>query len=419
MALNKSQVAWVLYDFANSAYYLMIPTILFPLYFRKVIAISFLSPDISWSLAVSVPIIIMGILSPILGAIADLAKKRKLLLIISFCTTVFLSAMLGFINSNNHIWVSLVFMFSMLTFNASLFLYDAFLPIEVEDNKNTAVLSCLGWGIGYLGGIICLGLLYPLIKHAELPAAIKTYQSAFVFIALYYLFFSLPTIFYLKESAGRISPRSKKTHNLTYGGIIQVISTIKRWRENKEIFKFLLGNYLINDGLATMTYFTTIFASETVKMSLNEIMYAFIIVQIVAIPCTIIFGYLAERFGYKRVLLWTIVIWIFIVIGYYSAQTKGHYYILSILVGTVLGSTPAISRALLSQMIEKTQSAEIFGFNAFSSRISSVFGPILFGIIATISGNQRVGVLSLLVFFILGYFVLRQVRVFQNINITD
>jgi MFS transporter, UMF1 family len=413
MKLSKSQLAWIFYDFANSAFHLMIPTILFPLYFRKVIAVGFEAPDLLWSIVATIPILTMGLISPALGAIADYTKKRKSFLVVSLSTTILLTLILASTSPDSLIWSSLIFIGAMLAFYASLFLYDAFLPLQTGGGKGTAFLSGLGWGIGYLGGLLCMALLYPLIKDAELPSAARAFQLSFLIIAGYYLLFSLPTIIYLKEPY----TNNKQSTNLSEairGGLRQVILTVRNWRDYKEIFKFLLGFYFVNDGLTTVVFFTSIFAAETVKMTVNEILFAFIVVQIVGVPTTILVGTLAERLGYKRVLYWTVFLWIFIVTGFYFAQTKEHFYLLSIATGTVIGSTPATARALLAKMVKREKAGEIFGFNALSSRASSVIGPILFGTISTVTGSQRIAILSLIPFFGFGLWVLSLVRVQQD-----
>jgi len=417
MRLNKSQIAWVLYDFANSAFYLMIPTILFPLYFREVIASGAKSPDMLWSVTIAIPILIMGIISPALGAIADYTKKRKAFLIVSFSIAIIFTAILTSTGKGSIIWGSLVFIIAMLSFHASLFLYDSFLPLQTGGGKGTAFLSSLGWGIGYLGGLICMALLYPLIKDATLPASAREFQLCFLIVAGYYLIFSLPTILYLKEPKSSIYKQPANALESMKGGLKQVVSTIRQWRNYREIFKFLIGYYLVNDGLATLVYFTSIFAAQTVKMTVNEILIAFVIVQVIGVPATILNGLLAERFGYKRVLLWTVLLWVLIVTGFYFAQTKEHYYALSVCVGVVIGSTPAIGRALLAKMVKQEQAGEIFGFNALSSRVSAVLGPILFGAISTATGSQRPAVLSLVIFFGLGFLVLSLVSVREKQSI--
>lgn len=413
MKLNKSKIAWVLYDFANSAFHLMIPTILFPLYFRQLIAVNFPLPDLLWGIVATTPVLIMGFISPALGAIADYTQKRKYFLVGSLSIAILLTAILASINPNSIIINSLLFGGAMFTFHASLFLYDAFLPLQSGGGKGTAFLSGLGWGIGYLGGLICLALLYPLIKNAQLPAATGAFRLSFLIVAGYYLVFSLPTIFYIKEPYVNDSKQSVNLFEAIRRGLGQVKFTLRKWRDNKEIFKFLLGFYFVNDGLSTVVFFTSIFAAETVKMTINEILLAFIIVQAVGIPATILSGLLAERVGYKRVLCWSVFLWIFIVIGFYFAQTKEHFYLLSIATGTVIGSTPATARALLAKMVKPENTGEIFGFNALSSRVSSVIGPILFGTISTITGSQRMAILSLIVFFSIGLWILSLVGVQQ------
>lgn len=388
----------------------MIPTILFPLYFRKILAVDVSSPDLLWSIVVAIPVLIMGLVSPILGALADHAEMRKVFLIASFGTAILFTGLLAIPGHGSLILGSLVFMGAMLAFHASLFLYDSFLPLQTSRGKGTAFLSGLGWGIGYVGGLLCMAIVYLLIKDAELPASIEVFQLSFLIVAIYYLVFSLPVVFFLKEPHTGISEQYNNAIGALRSSLRQVISTLRKWKDNREIFKFLIGFYLVNDGLTTLVYFTSVFAAETVKMTVKEILFAYVIVQGVGVVATILLGLLAERVGTKLVLLGTVFFWILIIPALFFAQTKEQYYLISIAVGFVIGSTPATARALLAQMVKESQTAEIFGFNAFSSRVSSVVGPLLFGAISTATDSQRIAMLSLIVFFAGGAFVLSMVR---------
>jgi len=169
--------------------------------------------------------------------------------------------------------------------------------------------------------------------------------------------------------------------------------------------------YLINDGLSTLVYFTSIFASSTLKMSSTEILNSFLFVQLVGVPSTIILTSLSERIGYLRMLIFTVILWVLIGISFSIVNSITQFYILALFVGLVIGTTPALGRAILSRFIENRQdSSEFFGFHTFTSRTSSIIGPLLFGIISVATGNQQIAFLSLGVFFILGLILLFRIR---------
>lgn len=401
MKYTKSQLAWVSYDFANSAFHLLIPTVLFPLFFKSVILNNHNNSDIYWSLAVSIPILISGLVAPFLGAFIDKRHKYRLFFIVVTSITILLNFVLGIVSPSN-IYMIVLFSTCILFFNLSQFSYDSFLPTQ-KQGKGVASLSGLGWGIGYLGGIICMIPVYLIINKVVLPDNYQAYQTAFIVVALFYLIFTLPSFIFLKvkpsENVIKTTPIKK------------VISTVLDWKKNREIFIFLIAFYLINDALATLVYFTTIFASTTLNMPTNQILAAFLIVQLIGVPSTIVFCNLSEKLGYIKTFILTIILWLLISVFFLLVDSPTEFYILSFFVGLVIGTTPAMARAILSTLLTKRQDiAEIFGFNSFASRSSSILGPIVFGIISTVTGNQKLALASLFLFFITGLFLVLKIK---------
>lgn len=405
-----SRLAWVSYDFANSAFHLLIPTVLFPLFYQGMLSPNPLVSDLFWSIIVSLPVLIAGISAPFIGAMLDRNKKNKTFFIISTSASIFLTFLLGYISPLNHNYLLLIiFALCMLSFNLSQFTYDAFLPNQIE-GKGTAMLSGLGWGFGYLGGILCMLPIAFIIKDKTLPNDYSSYQTCFLIVGLFYLVFSLPSFFLINSTKAR-----KKKESLGISPYIKVFSTIKNWKKNRHIFLFLITFYLINDGLSTLVYFTSIFASKTLQMSAKEILTAFLFVQLIGVPSTIFFCYLSERIGYLKMFASTVILWIFISLGFLIVSNTVEFYVLSFVVGLVIGTTPALGRAILSSYLTRHEDAiEFFGFNAFASRISAVLGPLLFGIISSTFESQKLGLLSLIVFFGLGLVGLKLQQKFSS-----
>lgn len=401
MKYSKSQLAWVSYDFANSAFHLLIPTVLFPLFFKTVILSNSENSDFFWSIVVSIPILISGLVAPFLGALLDKTQKYRLFFILVTSITIILNFILGIINPSS-IYIIILFSTCLLFFNLSQFSYDSFLPTQKE-GKGLASLSGLGWGIGYLGGIVCMIPVYFIINKVILPDNYQAYQTAFIVVAIFYLLFTLPSFIFLK---------AEKKHTTTIASPYKkVISSIRDWRGNREIFIFLIAFYLINDALATLVYFTSIFAATTLHMPTTEILISFLIVQVIGIPATIIFCNISEKFGYIKTFILTIIIWLFISVFFLILNSAIHFYILSVLVGLVIGTTPALARAILATFLTKRSDiAEIFGFNSFASRSSATLGPLVFGIVSTVTKNQKLALASLFFFFIAGLFLILKIK---------
>lgn len=406
MKYSKSQLSWISYDFANSAFHLLIPTILFPLFFKTVLYNDDNS-DFMWSLIVSIPIVLVGIIAPFIGAKMDVSERKKQYFVFFTVLAIALNFILGIIPISNHWLLIGTFSFSLLAFNFSQFSYNSFLPSQ-KKGKGVAKMSGLGWGLGYLGGILCMIPVYLIISGKELPNDYSAYQNAFLVVALFYLLFSIPSLIYLKDTTEKLNLIDKVSP------IKQVFKSFKKWKDNKQIFIFLIALYLINDGLSTLVYFTSIFASTTLGLTSKEILNAFLFLQIVAVPATIIFTIISEKIGYIKMLILTVIFWILIGISFLAVNSVTQFYILALFVGLVIGTTPALGRAILSKYLENRKDAsEFFGFHTFASRTSAVVGPLLFGVISAATGNQKIALSSLSVFFFLGLILLWKIRKFD------
>lgn len=360
-----------------------------------------------WGVIVSVPILISGLASPFIGAYIDRRGRKRRVFVIACLSTVALAFGLGLAPVGMPVLAILLFSLSILCFNISQFVYNAFLPTQTF-KRGFAALSGLGWGIGYLGGILCMPLAFIFVRNATLPDDYGAYQRAFFVVAAYFFVFALPSLLYMRDEIKEVEPTVRKASPNPW---VQVLATLKDWRRNKEILKFLVSFYLINDGLSTLVFFTTIFAASTLAMSFSQIMTAFLIVQAVGIPATILLCWLAERCGYKKVLLACVAIWIANAVGFLLVDSAAHLYVLSIAVGIVIGTTPAIARAIIALMVSTNNAAEVYGLHALTGRVSAVIGPLLFGVISMATGSQTIAMSSLVVFFVSGFAVLLSVRV--------
>jgi UMF1 family MFS transporter len=360
------------------------------------------SSDLAWSLTVSLPVLLVGLISPFIGAYIDNKHNNRKFFIWVTVSTILLNFLLGVINPSHNKLNILLFSLCLMFFNLSQFSYDAFLPSQKKGN-GVASLSGLGWGIGYLGGIICMIPIFLIIKEKTLPDDYNAYQLGFLIVSLFYILFTLPSFFFIKSEISD----EKQTNVIQENPYKKVLSSLKNWKQNKHIFIFLIAFYLINDGLSTLVYFTSLFASSTLNMSTSEILISFLVVQLIGVPSTILFCRLSEKIGYMKVFIVSVILWIFIGIAFVVLSKTIHFYVLSFFVGLVIGTTPALARAIISTYLEdRKDPTEIFGFNSMASRTSSVFGPLLFGAVSTIFHSQKMGLLSLTLFFSLGLVLL-------------
>lgn len=404
---EKSRVGWVLYDFANSTYHLLIPTILMPLFFREFLAINSTTSDLQWAVLVSVSVVLAGLFGPFLGAMADARNARLKVLVVSAFSSIVFAAAVPLAQMGDVLVGGSFFALSYFFFTLSLGIYDSFLPLVVK-RRSRGKISGLAWGLGYLGGIVALGLVYPILGDAQLPDGVDSYRNAIWVTCLIFAVFSLPSFILLRKMS--LPKTSLDSNGLWKSSLQRIKNTLSQRSENSNLFKTIISYYLANDGLSTLVYFTSIYAASTLGFDSKQILLLFLIVQVVGIPASIFGGIAADRFGHKRVLYSALGFWIVLCSGFALCRGIGMFYALSAGTGLVIGTTPAVYRSLLSEFIPASKAAELYGFNSFASRASSIFGPLMFGAIATVTGSQRYAMISLLLFFTFAILILRTVN---------
>jgi UMF1 family MFS transporter len=405
--LDKKQViSWALYDFANSAYFLIIVTFIFPIYFKEVIAQGTYS-DFWWGFSVSISILLGGLATPVIGAISDYDLKKKKKFMFFSILAILGTALLYFTGPNLLFFSIIIFIATNLCVEISQTLYDSFLP-HVSDEKTTGRISGLGYAMGYLGGIVALLILKPLYSGGYSGELESLYKLTFPLTSLFFLLFALPSFIFIKEKK-----KTKIKNTLIEKirlGFKKTFKTLKEVRKHKRIAWFLLAFYILNDALVTLFAFVSIYATTTLSMSLSEIAVIFLIIQGIGVPATIFFGWLSDKKGPKKILLLTILIWILIIINTALATTKVIFYVIAVLTGMVVGSNQAIARSWFTKIIPKNRTGEFFGFNGFANKVAAITGPLVFGIISSLTGNQRIAMAALLPYFIISFIIFYNIK---------
>jgi UMF1 family MFS transporter len=290
--LDRKQVfSWALYDFANSAYAIIILSFVFPIFYREVIAGAKLG-DFYWGLIGSISILLGGIASPIIGAIADEHKRKKSKFIFLVLISITGTGLLYFTGSGTLLLASIIFIIANLSFEIAQTLYDSFLS-QISTKDTIGRISGFAWGLGYLGGAITLLLFKPLYGAGH-EANEQLYRLTFPLTALFFLVFSLPAFFFLRE---QIEKSTISTGQLIKKGLGRVASTLKSFRNYKRIAWFMFGFYLFNDALVTLFAFMPLFAKVTIRMDITEIAILLLGAQVLAFPFTFLFGWLSWCLG--------------------------------------------------------------------------------------------------------------------------
>lgn len=405
---DRKAIAWSLYDFANSAYALLITGVGYQLYFKRVLlGHSPETADALWGLLIAASIISSAILSPIIGISGDRRGLRDkwfvLLTVIASLGTASLA-----LPSPSHLLLSIVlFLFTNLAYNLALFLYDSYLT-DITTPSTSGTVSGFGWGLGYVGGLCCLAIAYPLIGGAAGAESAGMYRLSFVLVGMFFFAFAVPALRILPSRASTLVLVSNED-SVVADAVRTTLRTLRNWREKRDIFRFLAAYWCITEGLMTTIYFTSNYLATTFGSSMRQILLFTVVVQAVAIPATWASGWIADRWSLRGMLRLTVTIWGAIVMLLAYARSYELLYFVFGLMGLVLGSTQALGRSVLANIVPKGRSGEFFAYNSLSTKVAATLGPVLFGLVSSATGSQRLAWLSLLPFFVVGLWLLARV----------
>ena len=413
-ARKRAVGAWCLYDFASSSYTTLIITVAFAVYFREAIVNA---PDNTgdqyWGLANFFAMLIVALVSPVIGAIADESGSKKLFLILTTLQTVAATALLAWVSPGQIVWAMALYVVATVGFESGYVFYNSFL-FELSTPATIGRISGWAWGVGFIGGLTALLLCAPLIS-SELkdPAgmlvdsAVRDRKASFLVVAAFFLVFALPAFVWLQGGARRASDRPWSGHVIT--GFRRVGRTLGHLRQHREVAKYILASLFFNDGITTVSIFAANFATVTFGLSSRELTLLFIVLNVVAIPGAVLAGYLADAIGAKRTLILTLVGWMGVVLIGYLAASRPAFWVMACAAAIGMGSTQAVARSFMAEISPAEREAEFFGFYVLSGKFAAIFGPLIFGLISAWTGSQRLAVLSLLPLFVAGLVLMASV----------
>jgi UMF1 family MFS transporter len=398
MTSKKKVFIWTLFDFANTSFSIVVVTFLYAVYFKKVVAEGKAIGDLYWSIGTSLAMIITAIISPVLGAIADYSagKKRFLLFFTLLCIAA--TASLFFVGEGSVILGITLFVLANIGFEAGLVFYDSFLP-EITEPKNFGRVSGYGFAMGYLGSLATLAIIFTFIQ-AEMI------RESFPVAALFFLIFAIPLFIYLKDN------RKRKSESVSYFkiGISRVWNTISHLKHYKNLATFLLAYFCYIEGVNTIIFFSGNYASTTLGFTDTELLIFFLTVQTTAIVGSVVLGILADSIGQKKTIIITLIMWLITVLIAYSVHDKNNFYFVGLIAGAAMGSSQSTSRSLMSKLTPPDKKTEFFGFYSFFGKSSAIIGPLVFGFVSFLSGDQRLAIFSIGLFFLVGLLILLKVN---------
>ncbi len=405
--MTKEEKSWILQDFGNSAYSITITTAILPLFFKSVAA-SHLADATStayWGYANSLATLLIALLAPLLGTIADFKGVKKKLFTAFTLVAIISSALLSTVGEGQWVYALIIYVITAVAFNGSSIYYDAFLT-DVTTDERMDDISTKGFGFGYLGGTIPFIISLGIILSAEKLGLTVTFatQLAFIITAVWWMIFTIPMLKNVKQKYYIEGKPSKIKESFQ-----ALVVTSKDIVKNKMVLYFMIAYFFYIDGVHTVITMATAYGVD-VGVDSDRLLIILVAIQLVAFPFAILYGKLAKVFGARKMIMTGIITYTFISVYGFFLKTEFDFWILAMLVASAQGGIQALSRSYFGKLIPKNKSAEYFSiFNIFG-KVSSIFGPLLMGIVISITGETRYGILSLIILFILGAFFFLKVK---------
>ncbi|HCD36193.1 MFS transporter [Chlorobium phaeovibrioides] len=408
MTLKRHVFSWLLFDFANTSFSVMMVTFAFPLYFKNVICGGEAYGDALWGASISVSMLLVAVVSPVLGASADYSGRRKRFLFSFTILSVAATALLSFAGPGMAVYAILLFVLANIGFEGGLVFYDSYLK-EITSEKSIGRLSGYGFAMGYLGALSILLLMRPLLEGGISALNASNVQMSFLLSALFFALFAAPIFLVFRDENKRVG--SILSVEAVLRSLREVRHTVTHIMNYPDLSRFLLAYFFYNDAILTVIAFSSIYAQNTLHFTTSELIVFFMLVQTTAIAGSVIFGFVTDKIGPKRTIVITLCIWIAVVLGAIVLEGKESFFMVGMLAGMSMGSSQAASRSMMARLTPPSHVTEFFGFyDGTFGKASAVAGPLVFGLVSSGAGSQKAALASLLVFFVVGMVLLTRVR---------
>jgi UMF1 family MFS transporter len=409
--------AWAMYDWAVSGLQTVIMTAVFPIYFVKVAAanIGETAGLQHYARANVIAMVIVALVSPVLGAMADYAAAKKRFLAFFTAVGVIATISMVTIGPGDLRLAETLFIVSMIGGTGCMVFYEGILPHIARPHELDRV-STGAYGLGYLGGgvLVTLNLLW--IQKPEwfgMPEGTLPARLALASVGVWWAIFALPLFLRVPEPPRLLEDDERRDDGVLRVAFRRVGETLRELRGYRQAFLLLVAFLIYNDGVSTIIKMATAYGSE-IGISQGAMIGAVVLVQFVGVPFAFLFGRLAARIGAKHAVLIGLGMYVVItVLGFYM-RTATHFMVLAILVGMVQGGVQSLSRSLFASMIPPHKSGEFFGFYSVFEKFAGVFGPLLFYVMIEATGSSRNAILSILGFFVVGAALLWKVDVAEG-----
>ncbi len=416
---RKPVVAWAFYDWANSAFATTIMAGFFPVFY------SALTRDISteesqfwFNVTLAAASVLIAVSAPILGAVGDRGGTRKKFLAFFAGIGILMTAALAWVHAGQW-WMGLVlYGLGTVGFSGANVFYDSML-VDVAEEKELDLVSALGYSAGYIGGGLLFALNVLMVLKPEwfgFENAGTAVKASFLSVAVWWGVFTVPLMLFLHEAP--TEDRAPKLKALREG-FRQLAQTLKEIRRFKVLMLFLLGYWIYIDGVNTVIKTAVFFGDRVLGLEQASLITALLLTQFVAFPAALAFGALGQRIGPKPAILLGLGVYLAaLVYAWRFLEDAGDFYVLAVAIGLVQGGVQSLSRSLYARLVPPSKTAEFFGFFNMVGKFATIFGPLMIAFTPMVipGADERDGILSLALLFLLGGFLLSRVRVAEGIE---
>lgn len=400
MKLTKEERSWIMYDCANSAYSIAITTALLPAIFGMFDNVGS-SMDLGYFNTLAS--VIIALLSPILGTIADYKDKKKRFFLFFFITGVAFTALLASIPPESGQWqlLAIFYVLSAIGFSGANIFYDSFL-VDVTTDEKMDKVSTRGFAYGYIASVIPFGISLGMILLAGMDKALG-YQIGFIITALWWGLLTIPMLRNVRQKH-YIEPEPNPVKN----SFKRLGETFKNIRQHKTVFVFLIAYFLYIDGVDTIIKMVVPYATEVLggnALDTFTLLAILLIIQIIAFPFAILYGNLAKKYSTRAMIIVGIITYIIACTFAFFITSVWHIFILGALVGSAQGGIQALSRSYYAKIIPKQNSNEFFGFYNIFGKFAAIMGPGIMALTTTITKNAKLSIFGIIPLFIAGLIV--------------
>ena len=418
MRRTKAIWAWACYDFANSAFTTLVVTFIYATYFTQVIAASETEGISQWAVAVTVTGLVVAVLSPYLGALADQGGLRRRFLMISTGICVAGSALMFFPGEGQVVFALAVFTLSNIAFELGNVFYNAYLP-DLAPPSRIGRVSGYGWGAGYIGGLLCLVVALFGFVQADSPLfgfstqAGEHIRATNLLVAVWVGLFALPLFLWVPDTRSDSLPGFRILMRDTNAQLLTTLRSITgRYRQ---VLRFLIARLIYNDGLITVFAFGGIYAATTFGFSTEQVIMFGIALNVTAGLGAFLFGFVDDWLGGRRTIILSLIGLMAFGVVAVTTRSVVWFWIAALGAGLLAGPNQAASRSLLGRFVPANRRNEFYGFFAFSGKFTSFLGPAILGYVVHLTASQRWGLATVLVFFAVGLVLLMRVDEEQGV----